>query len=184
MRKPSQFPCTAKKLKQCALLVFLGIVSLNFSSAHAHQDTFKHKVIHSGSTQNETKISHHVDDQEVGFITITKTPLFSFYILHTLYVHPQYRHQGYGKRLLKYTCEHATSLGASRMYIQPGPFELDDNGYLIKPTDVYDERVQALIALYTKCGFTPASKPLTYCAYALYKCMGIEENAKYLMVKT
>jgi len=167
-------------LRYCLLALFL----ISFSRTFGYTGSFRHECIRSGSMYNETKIRYYLNEQEVGYVSYTKIPLFSFYILHTLYVHPQYRNHGYGKQMLEYACSCLKKLGASRLYIQPGPFEINEDGYLVTALASYDGRLEALIEFYRKSEFEFASKLLAGFAYLLYKCVGIDENAQYLMVKT
>lgn len=167
-------------LRYCLLALFL----ISFGHTFGYTGSFRHECISSGFMYNENKICYYLDGQEIGFLSYTKMPLFSFYILHTLYVHPQYRNNGYGKYILEYACSCLKKLGASRLYIQPGPFEINEDGYLVTALASYDGRLESLIEFYRKSGFIFASKLLACSAYFLYKCVGIDENAQYLMVKT
>lgn len=161
----------------CIRYYFMIICLLNPSIARS-EVIYIHETIDS----HETIIHYMKKKKEIARITIRKVPLFHFYIFHTLYVLPEHRNCGVGKNLLEYACTQVKTQGASRIYIQPGPFELDEYGYLVKPTEQYEERVQKLITLYQQSGFSAASRPLTYCAYLLYTCLRIDENSAHLMV--
>lgn len=161
----------------CIRYYFMIICLLSLATARS-QGIYIHETIDS----RETVIHYMIQKKEIARIAIRKAPLFHFYIFHTLYVLPEYRNGGIGKNLLEYACKYVKTQGASRIYIQPGPFELDEQGCLIKPTAQYDERMDKLLTLYRKCGFTAASKSLTYCAYLLYTCMRIDEDSAHLMV--
>lgn len=144
---------------------------------------FKHNHLVTGVFYNETRIVCFDDNHEIGYISYTKAPFFSYYILHTFYVHPTYRKQGYGTQLLNYASNYVEQLGAQKIYVQPGPFEINKNGYLIKPKDDSQEKLKTLVSFYEQHGFTPASTALIYCAQMAYYSISLDENANYLMVK-
>src|SRR5437879_3630524 len=92
------------------------------------------------------------NNQQIGFVSYRKIPLIPFYIIHNLYVYPQFRKKGYGKQLLQYVCSVVQQQGATRAYIQPGPFEIV-NGRTKKDGDLYEQNMQFLIQFYQKYGF-------------------------------
>ncbi len=98
-------------------------------------------------------------------------------------MHPSYRNQGYGTQLLQHACERLYTLGACKIYIQPGPFEINKNGACVKPEEAYEEKLEALKALYHKHGFETAPNIIVYAAHVVYYCARLRENANYLMVK-
>lgn len=122
------------------------------------------------------------EDKRIGFVSYTKMPIVPFYIIHSLYVHPQYRGQGYGKKLLLYVCDVIKKQDARRAYIQPGPFEIV-NGCTVDVGALYKQKIQQFIELYKKCGFKSVSYPMTLLADMIYKIMDIQQDAQYLMVK-
>lgn len=163
----------------------LGYLTLLFLVYTAQAEkVFVHENLDPKDSEYQSTIVYVVDEKEVGHVSIQKLPLFSFYVLHTLYVYPEYRLNGYGRELIDYACNYLINANASKVYIQPGPFELDTEGHLVRPMQQYKAREKSLITLYAKCGFSYASLPLRACAYLMYACMGIRENPKHLMVKT
>jgi GNAT superfamily N-acetyltransferase len=119
----------------------------------------------------------------IGFISFTKVPLLKLYAIHSFYIYPPYRNRGHGKKLLVYTCDHVKKLGAQRIYIQPGPFEIVD-GVCEKIVDeTHRIKIQKLITLYKNAGFTFVNRFISRCAAIIYPILGISENAQYLMVK-
>lgn len=98
-------------------------------------------------------------------------------------MYPDFRCRGYGGALVKHLCSFEKN-GGKRIYIQPGPFELTDNG-LYKEIDIssYEVNIQKLIVFYKKFGFNPVSNISSLCAKVLYGIVCIDENANYLMVK-
>lgn len=131
---------------------------------------------------HDIDINLYEDNTRIGFISYTKVFLVPFYIIHNLYVYPQYRWQGYGKKLLLYTCNIIKKLGAKRAYIQPGPFEII-KGRTVGVGALYEQEMKRIIALYKKCGFRPIARATALFAVLLYKLMSIDEDARYLMVR-
>lgn len=127
-------------------------------------------------------------ENEVGTVSYLKIPMLDKYVILNLYVEPEYRRQGYGSALLEYACDHLKAIGAKHVYLQPGPFEMGKapEGYLttIKPTgEALAQQMQQLVVFYKDNGFVPAPQWLTQVIKWVYTCMGIDENAEYLMVK-
>ncbi|MGE0009408.1 MAG: GNAT family N-acetyltransferase [Candidatus Babeliales bacterium] len=158
------------------------VLALFLPALHA-SPIYKHLVIDTGLFYNETKIGCSIDNTEVGFLKYTKAPFLSYYVLHTLYVHPEYRKQGYGTQLLAYACDYLKALGAQKIYVQPGPFEIVPDGNIFKTEDVSGEKLKALVSFYQKNGFTKAHAALMCCALMAYYCISLDEDANYLMVK-
>ena len=63
----------------------------------------------------------------------------SWYAIYSLYVYPQFRQQGYGTLLVKQICRILCKKKATYVYIQPGPFELQDEE-AVGVGDVYDKK--------------------------------------------
>ncbi len=158
-------------------------LSMQTVSVISHENYFKHQNISSGFLRNESKISYYVGTNKVGYISYTKIPFVHFYALHSFYVYPSYRNKGDGKRILNYASEYLTSLGAQRIYIQPGPFEIDSDGRLDRSDPSYELKLQRLVRFYKDNGFVVVNRWLSYFVNLLYKCMSIDENADYLIVR-
>jgi GNAT superfamily N-acetyltransferase len=119
----------------------------------------------------------------IGFVSYTKIFFLPFYIIHNLYVYPQYRRKGYGTKLLLYVCKIIEKYRARRAYIQPGPFEMI-NGQTIGFDSSYSQKVmQQLVQFYKKYGFYLVNPVISKAASVLYYIMGIHEDARYLMMK-
>lgn len=147
------------------------------------QERFEQKVISSEYFNNETEIRYYKDNTLIGFISYTKVPLLKFYAVHSFFIRPQYRNRGYGKRLLLYTCNHLKKIGAKRIYVQPGPFEIT-NGRARNITDeTRDAKIERLLKLYKYTDFTHVANITSACAYILYRMLGIDENPRCLMVR-
>ncbi len=130
----------------------------------------------------------YVQDEEVGSLSYVKMPIFNTYVIDSFYVHPEYRNKGYGSALLNHACDYLKTMGATAIYLQPGPFNLEKvpEGYIttVRPTgELYEAKLQQLIAFYKKNQFHFTPKWATPIIWLLYKAMRIDENAEYLMVK-
>jgi len=128
-------------------------------------------------------IDSYVDNKKVGFIAYDKIAVVPFCVIHSFYIYPEYRNKGYGRRLLNYTCAYLKSCGAKKTYLQPGPFELDEDGDVENNVPSRKLKLQRLVKFYKNSQFAKTNRALSYCAALLYKCMHIDENSDYLMVK-
>lgn len=145
--------------------------------------TFNHFDITDDSFMSEMEITCQAHGQEVGIVCYSKIPLMKEYVVHTLYVHPQYREQGHGAAMLSYGSDHLKILGARALYIQPGPFELGTRRELSMTQEERAKRIEWLIAFYKKNQFAPSQQWLTPFMRVVYACMGIKEDPAHLMVK-
>ncbi len=164
--------------------LFLILISLS-SHLYTSSDNccFEHRQVSADSAQHEVQIKYFVNKQHVGSISFAKVPFINAYALHSLYVYPEYRNKGYGTQLLNHACDYLKSIDAENIYIQPGPFEVDEDGHLDRSLDSRESKLQRLVALYTKNQFHFTPKWATPIIWLLYKAMRIDENAEYLMVK-
>jgi len=149
----------------------------------AQEKEFKSRVVGNGLFDESTKISYLHDDKQVGCIVCTKLPL-SFYILHSFFVDPEHRNRGYGSKLLAHACSEIDTQKPRTVFIQPGPFEYIDGEFsdIDEPTE-REEKLHRLAKLYARAGFRKAPRPLSLAAALLYKLIGLQEDASYLMVK-
>lgn len=168
------------KLHWSLLLVITFLPSILCASSSDH--TFKHSKPNDDSLLDEVKIECFVGEECVGFISCVKIPLLNDYVLHTFYVYPEYRNKGYGTHLLTHACDYLQSIHARNIYIQPGPFELNQDGCLDNAMDDRPLRLQRLITLYKKNQFVRAEEWLLPFIRLLYTCMDIQEEANHLMV--
>lgn len=147
------------------------------------QESFTHQVIEDGFFSNEAKITYFDDIDKLGFIFYTKMTMINAYVIHTFFIHPKFRKRGYGKKLLAYTCEFLKRKGISKIYLQPGPFELENGRMVAVPDNEQKERMKRLINMYKKAGFRKSNRLLSFIAKFLYGIMGIHEDSNYLMVQ-
>lgn len=122
------------------------------------------------------------DDQHIGFASYTKIPLLPWYILHSVYVYPEFRRKGYGQALLLHISDLIKKQGATRAYIQPGPFEIV-NGQAVGVGKLYGAQMKWLVAYYGKFCFQRTDSITSKLAAILYYIVGIPEDAHYLLVK-
>lgn len=158
-------------------------ILLFFSYVFPEQDQFKIQLLKSGCCYQETKISYHISDARIGYICAVKLP-FSQYALHSLFIIPEFRNQGYGTKLLKYTCDYLQQKGAKKIFIQPGPFDLIQDHYEnISDHNERAEKLQKLVNLYKRVGFKFTNKAISKIAWLICKIGNIDEDPKYLMNK-
>lgn len=161
-------------MKKIFLLLFL------FFSSFPSQENF---LIAKDGGWAGGGINCQIDNDVVGHIEFMKASSSS-YILHSFYVYPNYRGKGYGKKILLYMCNLLKERGARTIYIQPGPFEMTDDGQpSISDPDIFKVKLQRLVKLYKGVGFGFVNKLTSTCAAILYKIIGIDEDAFYLMVR-
>lgn len=163
------------------VMQFLWTILITCASIFSEKP-FTEKVITSGWLY-EVEVSYYEENNLVGFLCYTKIPLLSWYIIHTFYVFPQFRNQGFGKKLLIHTRDLLKKLGAYRIYIQPGPFELQHDMVIkIANQKQHAQALQKLEKLYHAIGFEKVSYIVRTCATIMYLLMGIDEDTTYLMV--
>ncbi len=160
------------------LLFFLCIFTLSFTQA----PDFQHKVLKDMFYDTTTEITCYHHNKTVGYLQTTQLP-FSMYVIHSFFVYPEYRNQGYGTKLLNYTCAHLHQRKARSLFIQPGPFEYSNDTFerITDPSE-RKAKMEQLIKLYTRAGFHTVSRPIASLVAIAYKCCGIPEDARYLMV--
>ena len=104
------------------------------------------------------------------------------YVFYSLYIYTEHRNNGYGEFFLNHSCDYIKSLGAKKIYIQPGSFEIVDNR-ICKPDDeTKKNNDKKLLRFYKRCGFKIAGKAARKIASMVYSLMKIDENADFLMV--
>jgi GNAT superfamily N-acetyltransferase len=156
----------------------ITLLSLSFLSCNSISAVLNFQQEQVGRDVN---IELYDDEQNVGFASYTKIPLTSWYILHSGYVYPEFREKGYGQALLLHICDVIKQQGATRAYIQPGPFEIV-NGQAVGVGPLYTEQMKRLVAGYGKYGFKPTDRVTSKLAAALYYITRIDEDARYLLV--
>lgn len=136
-----------------------------------------HCEIVPGSTDSSGTLLCSLEEKAIGQISYKKI-FDTSYLLHTLYIDPQYRGQRYSHSLVDSAQNHLSSL-AKKLYIQPGPFE---RGRQLEKAEKI-VKSEKLIRLYTSYGFSPASVREKRVAYWIYKCFVIDDDSSLLMVK-
>lgn len=155
---------------------FFNLTSTDYSFIKAKQDFGLLKGF---------KISFVLDNNEMGFLSYLKLPLVRWYILYDFYIEPKIRSQGYGKHLLEMTLGEVLNTGASKIFIQPGPFELVNNKFVALKANEHTMRMQRLIKLYGLYNFELVnSKYLSKILALVYSCFGIDEDPHFLMMRT
>jgi GNAT superfamily N-acetyltransferase len=125
----------------------------------------------------EKEYMYVVDGQKVSFCNILS--LFScVYIIYDLYTLPEYRNNGYAKKLLTYVSQSCKHNNLCIIFIQPGPFELFVDSL---SSEEYDKQLQNIINLYKKVGFKPSSRIVKFIASFVYYVFQIHEDHSYLM---
>ncbi len=173
-------------IQKYVMFYFMVLNSLTIICADQilEKDYFTTQLITSGVITRKAEISYYIDKKKVGFVSYIKIPLCKYYIIYSFYIYPQYRHKGYGKKLFEYACNQLSSVGASRIYIQPGPFEIVNDCIENINDASRTEKLQKLIKLYKKFGFAFVNTSKSLFVSIIYKIIGIDENPKYLMVKS
>lgn len=166
-----------------AFFVFCFLFTPSNVIASLENWSFEHQRVNS-AVYNEVQITCRLQGEEIGSISYIKIPCLNYYVLHTFYIYPEHRNKGYGTQWLNYTCDYLQSIGATKIYIQPGPFEInndEDSAALGRSRAL---TLQALINLYKKNRFVSAQNWMTPLIQLMYKGMRIDEKAEYLMVQT
>lgn len=123
------------------------------------------------------------DRQKICSISYVKVPLWNWYILFDFYTTKQFRNRGYGRMLLNHVLQDLEAAGATKIYIQPGPFDIV-NGKAVQILG--PERglaITRLIRFYESCNFRLVNSKLIELPLKIaYKVLSIEENPAFLMV--
>lgn len=143
---------------------------------------FVTRTFHKGIFHITIKITVGASEQKLGFLYCEQLP-FSIGILHTLFITPEYRNQGYATALLVHACYTLKRRGTRTLFIQPGAFERDNDKHLELSPEEHTRRLPLLAHLYKKVGFRYAPRILCQCAGLLYIALGIDEDSRYLMVR-
>lgn len=136
-----------------------------------------------GLVENELSIECYDAMKTIGFLYYKKIPLVPYYVLYNFYMEPTHRHRGYGTQLLNHACDYLALHGASKIYIQPGPFEIHEEKFIAMPSYDRELRLKKLIKLYADNQFVFVNKALRLLAHVAYKFMEINEDSDYLMVR-
>ncbi|BDC34393.1 hypothetical protein Noda2021_03510 [Candidatus Dependentiae bacterium Noda2021] len=174
----------SKKFLLCGIFVLTnygGIPLLAEASLGAQKNYYVSQTVHKNWLSTTTKVAYYNNRKEIGHLYYEQLPL-SIVVIHTFFVEPSYRNNGYGTCLLHMVCKEIKNGGARMIVIQPGPFE--HVGQEFKPvTTNRSERLEQLVRLYTKVGFTVAPHILRYLAACVYKLARLDEDAHYLMIQ-
>lgn len=121
--------------------------------------------------------------KKAGFLSYLRIPVINWYMLFNFYIYPEYRHEGYGKILFNKVLTDMIAKGATKIFIQPGPFELVDGNLVFPNKEEKEERIKKLVIFYEKYNFhLMSNRPLYKMMLLIYKIAGIEEDPRYLMI--
>ncbi|HEV2600836.1 MAG TPA: GNAT family N-acetyltransferase [Candidatus Babeliales bacterium] len=162
-------------------IFFISFLSHNVASSAEQNQRFDVKTINRNFLTTTKKITYYDGDQQIGFLFYEHLPL-SLFVLHTGFIEHQHRNQRHGTALLQFTCNELKRAGARKIIIQPGPFEQRDNKLINIPAHERSEKLQRLVQGYQRAGFSPAPRYVCCLARYLYKIIGIDEDADYLMM--
>lgn len=135
-----------------------------------------------------TKISLIDNNKITGYIFFFR--FCSIYILYNFFVFPEFRNKGYGKKIIEYTLDLLKKNGALKIYIQPGPFEINKEGVYYEIPDGLEreQKIINLLKLYCSYGFVKVSKWMAKFATVFYHLIyylnlsDAIENSDYLLV--
>jgi len=161
------------------------LYTICFLFATYYNDTNAHivSVARNFSILKGKSFSLIVNNDEIGFLDHVEIPILKWYILHSFFVKKEYRSKGYGKYLLQSVLSDIVFAGASKVFIQPGPFEHIGGHFVSIDKNERDERIKQIIRLYKYVGFHFANnKYLSICLNLVYKVLCINENPTYFMI--
>ncbi len=91
----------------------------------------------------------------VGVLTTKKYDFEKTLVLGDLYIFPDLRGKGYAKNLVEKACKKVFESGADTIVLIPQPFEyIDGKQVILSDKPGYQSKVEKLMKLYGKCGFT------------------------------
>lgn len=124
-----------------------------------------------------------INNDESGKLCFVKIPLTKWYILYDFYIEKNYRNQGYGKKLFQKVLNEVAQ-DATKIFIQPGPFELVDGRMLTLPTDEREDRIIKLVKFYESFNFHVSNNRYGCSLLGIvYKALGIPEDPHYFMIR-
>lgn len=126
-----------------------------------------------------------VDNKEIGFLKYVKLPCLSWYVLFDFFINKEFRNKGYGSALFEIALQTLIKKGASKIFIQPGPFDLLKGKYLSFDNDERMTRIHKLVKWYQKYHFKRINSLfLSKLLAGLYFTMRINEHPHFIMVRT
>ena len=149
----------------------------------ASQVVFSLQEVENTFLYHEIRIDCSLNATVIGRVSC-RACLFKIGVIHSLFVYPLWREQGFGKQLLKSGCKHLEKEGADYIFIQPGPFDSKDGDiYPVPPGPDREIKLKKLRKLYSLLGFKKVPRFVSVLANAVYHCIGLQEDAADLMVR-
>lgn len=127
-----------------------------------------------------------IGDQEIGMLSSIHIPILHWCVLYDFFVQPAYRGQGHGHFLFAHAVNQAEKAGASKMFVQPGPFELVAGKYVSVKGAQREIALKRLVRFYESHQFTRLSGIMWRCVSffldIIYRLASIDEDPRLLMV--
>ncbi len=118
----------------------------------------------------------------IGFLSYVKFPCLSWYVMFDFYVSKDFRGRGYGRYLLGHVRDELSTRGATKIFIQPGPFELERGVCVCVNGAEGAAKTARLVCLYHSLGFRPVNIcVVTFVLRLLYALLSIAADPRFLM---
>lgn len=124
------------------------------------------------------------DGKKIGFLCYVKLPLVNWYVLFNFFTIQNQRHKGYGRMVLNHVLELLKEAGATKIFIQPGPYEIVEGKQVVLIDATQRElRIAQLISYYETSKFRLIKNSfIEYLLNWIYKILAIPENPHFLMI--
>jgi len=127
-----------------------------------------------------------IGDQEIGKLNSIQIPILHWCVLYDFFIQPAYRGQGHGHFLFSHAVNQAEKSGASKIFVQPGPFELVAGKYTSVKGVQRKIALNRLIRFYESHQFALMSGMKLRCVSfflgIVYRLANIDEDPCLLMV--
>jgi GNAT superfamily N-acetyltransferase len=141
--------------------------------------SFEHKKDNLSFLQDNIITLTH-DHQEIGFLHYVKLPFMQWYVIHNFFIKKKCRKKGYGKKLFQEALDRLSLKKASKIFVQPGAFEID----IPLSAQEKKERMPHLVKFYEEFGFAINENKYFYRLLKIaYKIGKLQEDAQMFMVK-
>lgn len=170
-------------VKTVILTIVICVWAFTYGSAWAVNPTYftQQSTTVYGLQVNSTTLSR--DNQTIGLLRSVKLPLLPWYVLFDFYINKDHRQKGYGKKLFKHVLHEAILKKATKIFLNPGPFEEKDGKFIPVCGPERAKLLQKLIKFYQSFNFRfMNNRYLATMLKACYKVAGIQEDPHLLMV--
>lgn len=170
----------SKKGAFTPLFILYIMVAHTQAMQQSYERTFFQDTISSNCISHCEKITCSVQDNNVGFIHFRK--IGDNFLLYTLFVYPDYRHQGNGTALIAYAIDRIKKIyRPKKIFIYAYPFEYKNDTMVVDDAQ-HLQRAQKLVEFYKTFGFKQASCPWNHTIKTILRVKGFHMPIEHILV--